>query len=258
MSRRRSVAFIPVALGALLGALGAVSVSAAPPVGTDASEVTHWNQVAASTLAAVPGRTAVRRRIPDQHGHGAGRRVRRSQRDRAGAASVVSAPKRAGAKASIDAAVTTAAYDVLSDLVSTAPATVPFPGRAGLLTTLAIGACDGIPRRDQRWRQEEAGHRDWARGGQGNARRESGRRTIRAVPVGREHRRRKVGAAHQSDNDAADPRSDPMGGHREAVPHRNLVAVPQRATARAEQRSSGPTEYNEVKSPRPNHRLDAG
>jgi hypothetical protein len=54
MSRSRSVAFIPVAVGALLGALGAVSVSAAPSVGTDASEVSHWNQAAATTLIAFP------------------------------------------------------------------------------------------------------------------------------------------------------------------------------------------------------------
>ena len=53
--RRRSVAVITVAVGALLGALGVSSASAAPPAGTDASEVTHWNQVAATTLAAVPG-----------------------------------------------------------------------------------------------------------------------------------------------------------------------------------------------------------
>ena len=55
MSRRRSVAFIPVAVGALLAGLGVFSVSAAPPAGTDASEVTHWNQVAATTLVAFPG-----------------------------------------------------------------------------------------------------------------------------------------------------------------------------------------------------------
>jgi hypothetical protein len=45
--------------------------------------------------------------------------------------------QRAGAKASIDAAVATAAYDVLSELVSTAPERAPFPGRAGLLSTLS-------------------------------------------------------------------------------------------------------------------------
>ena len=45
--------------------------------------------------------------------------------------------KRAGAKASVDAAVATAAYDVLSSLVSSAPERAPFPGRAGLLSTLS-------------------------------------------------------------------------------------------------------------------------
>ena len=46
--------------------------------------------------------------------------------------------RRTGAKASIDAAVATAAYDVLSELVSTAPERAPFPGRAGLLSTLVL------------------------------------------------------------------------------------------------------------------------
>jgi len=138
MSRRRSVAFIPVAVGALLGALGVLSVSAAPPVGTDASEVSHWNQVAAMTLAAIPGPNggappafqinmgmaqgavydAVNAIGPQQH-------------------RPYLLHRRTGAKASIDATVATAAYDVLSDLVSTVPERAPFPGRAGLLNTLS-------------------------------------------------------------------------------------------------------------------------
>ena len=55
MPGRRALAVITVAIGAVLGAIGVSGASAAPPVGTDASEVTHWNQVAATTLAAVPG-----------------------------------------------------------------------------------------------------------------------------------------------------------------------------------------------------------
>ena len=55
MSRSRSVGVITVAVGVLLGALGVSTASAAPPVGTDASEVIHWNQVATTTLAAAPG-----------------------------------------------------------------------------------------------------------------------------------------------------------------------------------------------------------
>ena len=138
MSRSRTVAVTTVAVGALLGALGVSGASAAAPTGTDASEVTHWNQVATTTLGALPGPNggappafsinmgmvqgavydAVNAIGPKQH--------RAYLLDR-----------RTGAKASIDAAVATAAYDVLSELVSTAPERAPFPGRAGLLTTLS-------------------------------------------------------------------------------------------------------------------------
>jgi hypothetical protein len=138
MSRRRSVAFIPVAVGALLGGLGVFSVSAAPPVGTDASEVSHWNQVAATTLIAFP---------PPNGGAASAVQVNMGMVQGAVYDAVNAiGPKqhrsylleqRASAKASIDAAVATAANDVLSELVSTAPERAPFPGRAGLLSTLS-------------------------------------------------------------------------------------------------------------------------
>ncbi|MFL5671466.1 MAG: vanadium-dependent haloperoxidase [Chloroflexota bacterium] len=137
VSRRRSLASISVAAAALLGVLGAYSVSAAPPSGTDASEVTHWNQVAATTLIVIPGPNggappafqinmgivqgavydAVNAIGPKQHRE-------------------YVLEERTGAKASVDAAVATAAYDVLSNLVSSAPERAPFPVRAALLTTL--------------------------------------------------------------------------------------------------------------------------
>jgi hypothetical protein len=138
MSRRRSVAVITVAVSALLGALGVFGASAAPPVGTDASEVSHWNQVAATTLAAVPGPNGG---APPAFQINMGM-VQGAVYDAVNAIG----PKqhrpyllnrRAGAKASIDAAVATAAYDVVSELVSTAPERAPFPGRAGLLNTLS-------------------------------------------------------------------------------------------------------------------------
>jgi hypothetical protein len=137
MSRRRSVVFIPVAVGALLGGLGTLSVSAAPPVGTDASEVSHWNQVAATTLVAIPGPNGG---APPAFQINMGM-VQGAVYDAVNAIG----PKRyrsyllqqrASAMASIDAAVATAAYDVLSELVSSAPDRAPFPGRAGLLSTL--------------------------------------------------------------------------------------------------------------------------
>ena len=239
---------------ALLGGLGVFSVSAAPPVGTDASEVSHWNQVAATTLAAFPGPNggappafqinmgmvqgavydAVNAIGPKQH-------------------QPYLLNRRAGAKASIDAAVATAAYDVLSELVSTAPETSSVPGSCGT-PDYALHRVRGLARCDRQRRLQEAGHRDRARGGRGHARREGGRRTVRAVSVGAELRRRTLAAAPQCGG-AADPRSDPMGGRREAVPHPELVAVPQRATARARQRAVG-GRVQRGQEPRQSHRLD--
>jgi hypothetical protein len=127
-----------MAVGALLGALGVFSVSAAPPSATDASEVTHWNELAANTLFAIPG--------PDG---GAPPAFQINMGMVEGAVyDAVNAigPKKhdaylledhAGAKASVNAAVATAAYDVLSNLVSTAPERVPFTTRAALLATLS-------------------------------------------------------------------------------------------------------------------------
>ena len=54
MTRRRSISLMAVALIAS-AAFGTSAASAAPPVEADAAAVTHWNEVAASTLAAVPG-----------------------------------------------------------------------------------------------------------------------------------------------------------------------------------------------------------
>jgi hypothetical protein len=137
MRNKRSSWLVAVAVLVLAG-LGVFGASAAPPAGTDASEVTHWNQVAATTLASFPGPNG-----------GAPPAVQINMGMVQGAVyDAVNAigPKqhrpyllnrRAGAKASIDAAVATAAYIVLSELVWTAPEKVPFPNRAPLLNTLA-------------------------------------------------------------------------------------------------------------------------
>jgi hypothetical protein len=138
MSRGRSVLFIPVAVGALLAGLVGVGVSAAPPTGTDASEVTHWNQVAATTLIAIPGPDGgappafqINMGMVQGAVYDAVNAIGKKQHE------PYLLKKRASAVASIDAAVATAAYDVLSELVSTAPDRAPFPGRAGLLDTLS-------------------------------------------------------------------------------------------------------------------------
>ena len=148
MTRRRSISLVAVAFVAS-AALGAYGASAAPPVEADAGAVTHWNQIAATTLAAVPGPNG-----------GAPPAFQINMGMTQGAVyDAVNAigPKhhrpyllqrRFGAKASTDAAVATAAYDVLSELVSTAPERAPFPGRAALLQTLSseyaasLGAID--------------------------------------------------------------------------------------------------------------------
>ena len=127
-----------MAVGALLSALGAISVSAAPPVGTDGSEVSHWNQVATTTLIAIPGPNGgappafqVNMGIVQGAVYDAVNAIGPKQHQ------AYLLKQRAGAKASIEAAVATAAYDVLSNLVSTAPERAPFASRAALLTALS-------------------------------------------------------------------------------------------------------------------------
>ena len=145
----------------------------------------HWNQVAASTLSAFP---------PPDGGAAPALQINLGIVQGAvyDAVNAIGPKKhreyvlegRAGAKASVNAAVATAAYDVLSNLVSTAPERAPFPGRAGLLTT-PRDAARRIARCDRQQRLQEAGHPGGAPGGQGHARREGGRRTVRSIPVDR-------------------------------------------------------------------------
>jgi hypothetical protein len=137
LSRRRSVAFIPVAVAGLLGGLGAFGVSAAP-IPTDATEVIHWNQVAATTLIAFPppnGGAAPAFQINMGIVQGAVYDAVNAIGPKRHRSYLLN--ERASSKASIDAAAATAAYHALSELVSNAPERVPFPGRGGLLSTLA-------------------------------------------------------------------------------------------------------------------------
>ena len=137
MARKRRVMVITVAVGALFGAFGVSSTSAAPAV-ADASAVTRWNELATSTFRVVPGPDGG---APPAFSISMGM-VQGAVYDAVNAIG----PKRhrpyllqtrTGAKASVDAAVATAAYDVLSTLIATAPERAPFPARAGLLSTLS-------------------------------------------------------------------------------------------------------------------------
>ncbi|GAA4119774.1 vanadium-dependent haloperoxidase [Knoellia locipacati] len=137
MSRRRTIAVL-TAVGTLIGVLGTSSASAHPRPPADASEVVHWNQVATSTLGAIPGPDGG---APPAFAINMGI-VQGAVFD---AVNAIGPKKyrsyvlhqRTGSKASVDAAVATAAYDVLSSLVSSAPERVPFLTRAALLGTLS-------------------------------------------------------------------------------------------------------------------------
>jgi hypothetical protein len=118
-----------------LGALALVVVLAAPAV-AQANEVTNWNRIATSTLVAFPG-----------PGGGAPPALQINMGMTQGAVyAAVNAIERRhrpivlmtkfDSKASKEAAVATAAYRVLAQLVSTVPAGIPFAAQAGLLQTL--------------------------------------------------------------------------------------------------------------------------
>ncbi len=134
----RSIRLAAVAVGVLLVAtLGVFGASAAPPAEADATAVTQWNQIAVSTLSGLPGPAggappaaqinvgmvqgavydAVNAITPKHH--------RPYLLDR-----------RFGNTASDEAAVATAAYLVLKNIVETVPETITFPTRGAVLASL--------------------------------------------------------------------------------------------------------------------------
>src|SRR3954447_6446899 len=143
MARKQSVWFIAVAVGALLGALGVTGASAAPPATADATAVMQWNLIAVSTITGVPG--------PGLPGPAGGAppasqvnmgMVQGAVYDAVNAIT----PKhhrpyllnrRFGNTASDEAAVATAAYRALKNIVETVPQSITFPNRATLLATIA-------------------------------------------------------------------------------------------------------------------------
>jgi hypothetical protein len=137
MRRKRSISLLIVAV-VVLAALGVVGASAAPPAATDAAAVTHWNQIATDTLAAFP-----------QPAGGAAPTVQINLGMVQGAVyDAVNAitPKhhrpyllerRFSASASGEAAIATAASRVLTHIIETVPADIPFANKATLLQTVA-------------------------------------------------------------------------------------------------------------------------
>lgn len=155
-TRRRSVWLIVVMASVLLSSLGVVGASAAPPVESDASEVTHWNLIAVTTLTGLPGPAGGAPPASQIHMG----MVQGAVYDAVNAIT----PKhhqpyllnrRFGNTASDDAAVATAAYLVLKNIVESVPQTITFPTRATVLASLethynaALGVIPDSPFRDQ-------------------------------------------------------------------------------------------------------------
>jgi hypothetical protein len=131
------------ALVAVVAVLGVIGASAAPPATADATAVTQWNIIAVSTITGTPG--------PGLPGPAGGAppaaqinlaMVQGAVYDAVNAIT----PKhfrpyllkrRFGNTASDEAAVATAAYLVLKNIVETVPQSITFPNRATLLASLA-------------------------------------------------------------------------------------------------------------------------
>jgi hypothetical protein len=160
MTRRRSVWFTAVAVGVLLGT-GIVGASAAPPVTADATAVMEWNRIAVSTLTGAPG--------PGLPGPASGAppasqinmgMVQGAVYDAVNAITPKHHQpyllnKRFPNTGSDEAAVATAAYLVLKNIVETVPQSISFPNRATLLATLASeyeAATNAIP--DSRFKDQ--------------------------------------------------------------------------------------------------------
>jgi hypothetical protein len=138
MARRRSVGLATAAVAALIGALGVIGASAAPPAEADASAVTQWNLIAVTTLTGLPGPAGGAPPAAQIH-------VGMVQGAVYDAVNAIT-PKhhrpyllkrRFGNTASDEAAVATAAYLVLKNIVETVPQSITFPTRETVLASLA-------------------------------------------------------------------------------------------------------------------------
>ena len=132
MARRRVVWFAALTAVVALAAVVAPAASAA----AQANEVTEWNRIATSTLVQFPGPAggappALQINMAMTQG---------AVYDAVNAIEPRRQPyllkRRFDPMASKEAAAATAAYRVLSSIVSTVPASIPFPNKASLLQTL--------------------------------------------------------------------------------------------------------------------------
>ena len=165
---------------AAIAALTAVALAA--PAAAQANEVTNWNRIATNTLVAFPGPAggappALQINMAMTQGavYDAVNAIERRHRP-------YLLRTRFHPKASKDAAVATAAYRVLSNIVSTVPESIPFPNRASLLGSLATEYAD-VARGDTGHPLEIPRDRRGKR-----RRRRDDRRTSRATDASGRHR----------------------------------------------------------------------
>ena len=149
MPRKRFVLFMVVAVVGLLGGPSVVGASAAPPATADSTAVTQWNLIAVNTIITLPGPAGG---APQAAQINMGM-VQGAVYDAVNAIT----PKhhrpylltrRFGTTASDEAAVATAAYLVLKNIVETVPQSITFPTRETVLASLASqyqAATNAIP-----------------------------------------------------------------------------------------------------------------
>ncbi|MGN6430053.1 MAG: vanadium-dependent haloperoxidase, partial [Gaiellaceae bacterium] len=138
MAGRRIVWFVAAAACALVGALGVIGASAAPPHEADASSVTQWNLIAANTLAGLPqpaGGAAPASQINMGMVQGAVYDAVNAITPKHHRPYLLK--RRFGNTASDEAAIGTAAYLVLTNIVETVPQSIAFPTRGSVLASLA-------------------------------------------------------------------------------------------------------------------------
>jgi hypothetical protein len=138
MAGRRTVWFIAAAACALVGALGVIGASAAPPEEADASSVTQWNLIAVNTLTGLPqpaGGAAPASQINMGMVQGAVYDAVNAITPKHHRPYLLK--RRFGNTASDEAAVATAAYLVLKNIVETVPQNITFPTRESVLASLA-------------------------------------------------------------------------------------------------------------------------
>src|SRR3954468_21207484 len=137
MACRRFLWLAATAALALVGALGVIGAAAAPPAETDASAVTHWNAIAVDTLTGLPqpaGGAAPSSQISMGMVQGAVYDAVNAITPKHDRPYLLT--RRFGNTASDEAAVATAAYLVLKNIVETVPPSITFPTRGDVLASL--------------------------------------------------------------------------------------------------------------------------